>query len=72
MLGYKTNKVDWLDQVEDEWDKLLFQEAVNWTTKEVPEELKTRLSDKLETDVMTNKKPWFSLLVEGVSLGLEG
>jgi len=24
MLGYKTNKIEWLDQVEDEWDKSLW------------------------------------------------
>jgi len=47
MFGNKTSKTDWLDQVEDRWDKLMFQEALNWKTREIPKELKNRLSNKV-------------------------
>jgi hypothetical protein len=70
MLIYKTNKVDWLDQVEDAWDKFLFQEAINWKTKEIPAELKTKFSDKLEGEVRPNKKLWFNLMLEMSGWGM--
>jgi hypothetical protein len=49
----------------------MFQEAVNWKSKGILEELKPRISDKLETDVTSNKNIWFNLMIERVTHRLE-
>lgn len=69
ILGYKTNKNFWIDQVEDKWEKYMFQQAQNWDDKEIPEEVKEKLSGSpLEERVISNRC-WFSLLSLGESSG---
>ena len=43
--GFQLPKVDWLNQVKNDWDKLLYKSALDWKEKKFPEEVEKILVD---------------------------
>jgi hypothetical protein len=61
----KTDSNMWLNQVEDKWDKILFEQALNWEGPKLPEEAKKKLSGALESSGVGGVS-WISLQGEVV------
>lgn len=59
--SYKTNKHMWLNQVEDKWDKILFEQALTWEGSAIPEEAKNKFFEAKEGAGLGGKM-WISLL----------
>lgn len=67
ILGHKANKYFWIDQVENKWEKYMFQQAQNWEDKEIPEKVKAKLAESLLEERDISKRCWFSVLSLGES-----
>jgi hypothetical protein len=65
--AHKTNKNFWINQVENKWEKYMFQQAQNWEDKEIPEKVKAKLAESLLEERDISKRRWFSVLSLGES-----
>jgi len=61
--GNQPPKVDWLNQVDDEWNRIMYKSTLDWKQKDYPDEIATLLVDASER--LAAKGKWLSLLKFG-------
>ena len=60
--GFQLPKVDWLNQVKNDWDKLLYKSALDWKEKKFPEEVEKILVDASDQSLDATAGNWISFL----------
>jgi hypothetical protein len=60
--GNQSSKVDWLNQVEGEWNRIMYERALDW--KEFPVEVDDLLED-VSAQGVADKGKWISLFQFG-------
>ena len=61
--GNHSSKVDWLNQVDDEWNRIMYKSTLDWKQKDYPDEIANLLVDASER--LAAKGKWLSLLKFG-------
>jgi len=65
-LRYKTSPTTWLSQVNDQWERVLYQAGADWKNNALPDEAKALLANGDDPEKMVRERNWinFSSLAE--------
>ena len=63
-VGNQPSKVAWLNQVEGDWNRMLYKTALDWSQKEVPADVAELLVD-VSAQAFADKGKWISFLEFG-------
>ena len=59
-LRHKTSSTTWLSQVNDEWDRILYQSGNDWKINTVSDEVKALLTNGVDQERMARERNWIS------------
>ena len=59
-LRHKTSPTTWLSQVNDEWDRILYQSGNDWKINTVSDEVKALLANRVDLERMARERNWIS------------
>ena len=59
-LRHKTSPTTWISQVNDEWDRILYQSGNDWKINTVSDEAKALLTNGVDLERMARERNWIS------------
>jgi hypothetical protein len=69
MLRYKTSQSTWLSQVNNRWERVLYQSAFDWKNNVLPVEAKALLANGDDLERMTREGSWINFAALDINYG---